>query len=207
MLPFNEFAPDVAKRLFDILLAFFALILLLPLMVVLAAWIALDSRGGVFFLQERIGRNGIPFQLVKFRTMRPDSEREGQITVGAHDRRISRAGRFLRRYKLDELPQLLNILAGDMSVVGPRPEVPKYVAMYTDDQRRVLDVRPGLTDYASLEYFRENELLAAAEQPEQTYISEIMPAKLALNQRYIREAGLWTDLKIIGRTIRAIVKA
>jgi len=158
----------------------------------------------VFFKQIRVGKNGVHFGLFKFRTMRPDSESKGQITVGARDNRITRVGYFLRKYKLDELPQLLNILFGQMSVVGPRPEVPKYVELYTPDQLSVLKVRPGLTDYASLEYFSENELLAASSDPESTYRQEIMPAKLALNQRYIKEMGFFTDIKIILRTVKAI---
>jgi len=148
------------KRAFDIVFSLFLLTLLSPLFLFLSTFIALDSRGGVFFGQIRVGKNGCHFRLLKFRTMRPFSESAGQITVGASDSRITRAGKWLRKYKMDELPQLINILRGQMSVVGPRPEVPRYVEMYTDDQRRVLEVRPGLTDYASLAYFHENEVLA-----------------------------------------------
>ena len=167
----------------------------------------MDSRGGVFFGQERVGLNGIFFKLWKFRTMRPMSEQHGQLTVGASDARITRAGYYLRKFKVDELPQLWNVVLGDMSVVGPRPEVPRYVAHYTLEQRQVLEVRPGITDYASLEYFSESELLAASKNPEQTYLQEIMPAKLRLNLAYIRNRSLWGDVRVIYLTGRRILKA
>ena len=194
------------KRIFDIFFSLFFILLLLPFGLGISIAIALDSKGGVFFKQIRVGKKGKHFGLYKFRTMRPDSESKGQITVGARDNRITNVGYFLRKYKLDELPQLLNILFGQMSVVGPRPEVPKYVALYNKEQLKVLDVLPGLTDYASLEYFSENELLAASADPENTYRQEIMPAKLALNQRYISEMSFWTDMKIILGTIKAIFR-
>lgn len=192
------------KRLFDVLFSLFFLVVLFPLMLGIAISIVADSKGGVFFRQIRVGLNGKEFKLLKFRTMRPQSEAGGQLTVGMRDSRITSVGYTLRKYKIDELPQLINILVGQMSVVGPRPEVPKYVNMYNAEQRQVLHVRPGLTDYASLEYFKENDLLAASEDPERTYVQEIMPAKLALNLRYIREMNLSTDVRIIARTIRAI---
>lgn len=197
----------MTKRLFDLLFAAFFLVLLSPLLAVIALWVSLDSPGGAFFHQVRVGKNQVPFRLLKFRTMKPMSEAAGLITVGAADNRITACGRILRKYKLDELPQLFNILAGDMSVVGPRPEVPKYVNMYNEQQLRVFEVRPGLTDYASLEYFSENELLAQSPDPEATYINEIMPAKLSLNLRYISEQNIATDVKIIWRTIQAIFRA
>ncbi|MFN8697912.1 MAG: sugar transferase [Flavobacteriales bacterium] len=197
----------MTKRLFDLLFSAFFLVLLLPLLVVIALWVSLDSPGGAFFRQVRVGKNQVPFRLLKFRTMKPLSEAAGQITVGVADSRVTACGRILRKYKLDELPQLLNILAGDMSVVGPRPEVPKYVNMYNEQQLRVFEVKPGLTDYASLEYFSENELLAQSLDPEATYINEIMPAKLSLNLRYISEQNMATDLKIIWRTVQAIFRA
>jgi lipopolysaccharide/colanic/teichoic acid biosynthesis glycosyltransferase len=197
----------LSKRLFDIIFSMVFLIVLGPLLLALSVWIALDSPGGVLFTQIRVGQFGKNFRLFKFRTMRPHSEAAGQLTVGATDSRITRCGRLLRKYKLDELPQLINILTGDMSVVGPRPEVPKYVALYNAEQRRVLDVRPGLTDFASLEYFRENELLARSDDPEGTYIREVMPAKLDLNIRYITQQGMLTDLRIIWRTVQAIFRA
>ena len=193
------------KRIVDLIVSLLAVLVLLPLLVILAVAVALTSPGGAFFSQTRVGLEGKEFRLLKFRSMRPGSEAKGQLTVGGRDPRITAVGHFLRKTKLDELPQLFNILAGDMSLVGPRPEVPKYVALYTPEQRKVLDVRPGLTDYASLEYFEENALLGASENPEQTYIQEVMPAKLALNAKYIQEMGLKTDLKILLRTAGRIV--
>lgn len=194
------------KRVLDISLTTLALVLLFPLLLILGCWVALTSPGGAFYRQERIGRQGKPFQLIKFRSMRPASDQEGLLTVGM-DQRITPVGHFLRKYKLDELPQLWNILKGEMSIVGPRPEVRKYVQHYSDRQKEVLQVRPGLTDYASLEYFAEAQLLAESDDPEKTYIEEVMPAKLELNLRYIKDQSLLTDLKIIGRTILRILQA
>ncbi len=193
------------KRLFDIVASGLALLVLLPLMVVLALAVALGSPGGAFFRQTRVGRNGEPFQLLKFRSMRPGSEAKGQITVGERDPRITGVGHFLRRTKLDELPQLLNILKGDMSVVGPRPEVPRYVALYTAEQREVLRVRPGLTSLASIAYINENEVLGRSADPERTYVEEVMPAKLALDLRYVREQNLAMDLRIIAGTLKRMI--
>ena len=195
------------KRLFDIVFASVMLVLFAPLFIVLACWISLDSRGGVFFGQERVGINGKHFKLWKFRTMKPHSERGGQLTVGSSDSRITRAGYFLRKFKVDELPQLWNVLLGDMSVVGPRPEVPRYVAMYSPEQRLVLSIRPGITDYASLRYFEESDLLAKSTNPEETYIQEIMPAKLALNLEYVRRHSFTGDLSVIIQTGLRILKA
>jgi lipopolysaccharide/colanic/teichoic acid biosynthesis glycosyltransferase len=188
------------KRLFDILFSGVMLLLFLPVFIVIATAISIDSRGGVFFGQVRVGKDGVNFRMWKFRTMRPQAEQSGQLTVGSSDIRITRAGYFLRKLKVDELPQLWNVFKGDMSVVGPRPEVPRYVALYTEDQRRVLSIRPGITDYASLQYFSESDLLAASEDPEQTYIEQIMPAKLNLNLEYVSNYGLLEDLKIIALT-------
>ncbi|MBL7982736.1 MAG: sugar transferase [Flavobacteriales bacterium] len=188
------------KRLFDIAASLLALGLLSPLLLVLAAAVAITSPGGAFFRQVRVGRNGRPFELLKFRSMRPGSEARGQITVGERDPRITGVGHFLRRTKMDELPQLINILKGDMSVVGPRPEVPKYVALYTPEQRAVLSVRPGLSSLASIAYINENEVLGRSKDPERTYVEEVMPAKLALDLQYVREQSLWLDLSIIVRT-------
>lgn len=190
-------------RFFDIILSLLGLILLAPILIAVSIWILLDSKGGVFFRQVRVGRNGKEFHLLKFRSMRPDSEKAGQLTVGK-DPRITKSGQFLRKYKLDELPQLFNVLKGEMSLVGPRPEVPKYVALYSSAQRKVLDVRPGITDLASLEYFDENELLAKSENPEQTYIEEIMPAKLQLNQAFITNPSLSAYFSVIFRTIKKV---
>lgn len=193
------------KRLFDITCSFIGLLLLSPLFLVIAAWILTDSRGGVFYRQVRVGQFGRDFRLFKFRSMRPGSDKKGLLTVGGRDNRITRSGYFLRRYKLDELPQLINVLTGDMSLVGPRPEVRKYVDLYTEEQKKVLLARPGITDYASIEYARENDLLAQSSDPEKTYIEEIMPAKLLLNLKYINEQGLGTDLKIIFKTFGKIL--
>ncbi|MFZ1693987.1 MAG: sugar transferase [Flavobacteriales bacterium] len=188
------------KRGFDILAALLALAVLSPLLLIIALLVALGSPGGAFFRQVRVGKGGREFRLLKFRTMRPGSEAQGQITVGGRDPRITRIGYFLRKTKLDELPQLLNIMRGDMSIVGPRPEVPRYVAMYSPEQRQVLSVRPGLTSLASIAYIDENEVLGRANDPERAYVEEVMPAKLALDLRYVREQGLGMDLRIIMRT-------
>lgn len=188
------------KRIFDIFISLIILLIFLPFGVIIAIVIALESRGGVFYSQERIGRLGKPFGLLKFRTMRKNADKQGKLTVGMRDPRITKSGRFLRRYKLDEFPQFLNVISGKMSIVGPRPEVREYVEMYTEEQRRILDVRPGITDYASLEYFRENELLGNSDDPIKTYIEEIMPAKIELNQKYLDKPTLATDLKIMWKT-------
>lgn len=191
----------MGKRLFDIAFALVLLVLLSPLLVLFALAVAFTSSGGAFFQQQRVGKGGEPFALLKFRSMRPGSEAKGQLTIGGRDPRITGVGYFLRKTKLDELPQLWNVLVGDMSVVGPRPEVPRYVALYTPEQRAVLSVRPGITGMASLDYIDENELLAKASDPEKAYIEEVMPAKLALDLRYVREHNAALDLRIIAVTI------
>jgi lipopolysaccharide/colanic/teichoic acid biosynthesis glycosyltransferase len=191
-------------RFFDLLLSFLGIILLSPLFIVLSLFILVDSKGGIFFLQTRVGKNEIDFRLVKFRTMYGGAEREGSLTIGNKDKRITRSGALLRKYKMDELPQLINVLAGDMSIVGPRPEVRKYVELYTEKQRKVLLVRPGITDYASIEYFHENEILDRSSDPEKTYIQQIMPAKLDLNLIYLRNPGLRSYFRIIGKTLARI---
>ncbi len=195
----------MAKRLFDMFFSLAGLILLLPFFIVISFLIKFNSKGPVFYKQWRVGLNGTEFRLLKFRTMHVDADRKGLLTVGGRDPRITGNGYFLRKYKLDELPQLWNVFVGEMSLVGPRPEVRKYVDLYNDEQRKVLSVRPGITDYASLEYFDENELLAKSNQPEKTYVEEVIPVKLKLNQRYIKEAGLITDLKLILKTLLKIV--
>lgn len=195
----------MGKRLFDIVSSFIGLLLLSWLFLLIALWIILDSRGGVFYRQVRVGRYGKDFRLFKFRSMRPGADKNGLLTVGGRDNRITRSGYFLRKYKLDELPQLINVLTGDMSLVGPRPEVRKYVELYSEEQQKVLLARPGITDYASIEYSKENDLLAQSNDPEKTYIEEIMPAKLKLNMKYIAEQGLITDMKIIFRTFGKIL--
>jgi len=192
------------KRSFDIVCSLAALVLLSPLLLLIILLQVFSGKGPVFFIQTRVGRNNRDFHLYKFRTMHADADKKGLLTVGGRDSRVTQLGYYLRKYKLDELPQLLNVLTGDMSMVGPRPEVRKYVDMYNEEQKRVLLVKPGITDYASIEYFNENELLAASDDPETTYIREVMPAKLALNLVYIKESGLLTDLRIILRTIGKI---
>lgn len=192
-------------RLFDIIFSFLGLIILLPFFVLIAICIKLSSRGAVFFIQQRVGKDNVDFKLIKFRTMKMDSDKKGLLTVGGRDPRITGVGYFLRKFKLDELPQLINVLIGDMSLVGPRPEVRKYVDLYTVEQKRVLSVRPGITDNASLEYFNENELLAKSSDPEQTYINEIMPAKLALNMKFINDPSLGAYFSTIFRTFGKVL--
>ena len=192
------------KRLFDLLFALIALALLSPALLVVALLVAIASPGGAVFRQIRVGRGGREFRLLKYRTMRTGSEAKGQLTIGGRDPRVTSVGYFLRKTKLDELPQLWNVLIGDMSIVGPRPEVPKYVALYTAQERAVLSVRPGITGMASIEYINENELLAKAADHERTYIQEVMPAKLALDLRYVRDRSFTLDLRIIGVTVRRV---
>ncbi len=191
--------------MFDLLIAILFLILLLPLFVVLAIAIKLNGKGPIFYLQTRVGLQGKDFSIYKFRTMYSGADKSGLITVGGRDKRITPVGFFLRKYKMDELPQLLNVVLGEMSIVGPRPEVRKYVEMYNENQRKVLEVKPGITDYASIEYSNENEILGNATDPEFEYIHVVMPAKLLLNQKYIDEKSFSTDLKIIFATLVKIV--
>ena len=197
--------PEATKRAFDIVAAGLGLALLAPLFLVVAAWIKLDSPGPVFFRQERVGRGGVPFRIHKFRTMRVAAESAGPaLTVGA-DPRITRAGAFLRRTKIDELAQLIDVLRGDMSVVGPRPEVPRYVACYPPELRsKVLSVRPGITDPASLQFRDESTLLARAADPEREYRDVVLPAKLRLAADYVDTASLGGDLRLIVATVRAL---
>lgn len=190
----------VMKRVFDIFCSFLGLLVLSPLFLIVALLVATTSRGGVFYKQIRVGKDFRNFKILKFRSMRPDSDKKGLLTVGSKDNRVTKVGYFIRKYKIDELPQLINVLVGDMSFVGPRPEVPKYVEMYNDEQRKVLSVRPGITDYASIEYRNENDILAKSDNPEQTYIDEVMPAKLKLNLQYINDMSLGVDIKIIFKT-------
>jgi lipopolysaccharide/colanic/teichoic acid biosynthesis glycosyltransferase len=189
------------KRALDLLCAVPGTLLLSPLLLLTALLIRLTDRGPIFFRQERVGFRGRPFRIWKFRTMVVDAERRGaQITVGP-DPRITRIGVLLRKLKIDELPQLFNVLAGEMSMVGPRPEVPHYVAMYSEEQRRVLDLMPGITDEASIAYRNENDILAAAADAERTYVEEIMPEKIRLNLRYAAHANVFTDVGVILRTL------
>lgn len=195
----------LVKRIFDLLAAGLGLAVLSPLLLALACWIRLDSPGPVFFRQERVGRFGRLFRIHKFRTMRVDAERQGQLTVGA-DMRVTRAGRLLRKTKLDELPQLIDVLCGQMSLVGPRPEVPRYVALYPPQIRdKVLALRPGITDWASIRMIDENDILGRAEHPEQAYIEQVLPEKLAYYERYADTHCLAGDIRIIFATLLKIV--
>ena len=191
----------MAKRLFDIVSSGIGLLCLAPIFVVMAIWIKLDSRGPVFYRQTRVGRYGRDFRIFKFRSMRVGSDKGRQITVGERDPRITRSGYFIRRYKIDELPQLINVFLGDMSIVGPRPEVRKYVDLYSEEQRKVFQVRPGITDLASIKYRNENELLSQVDDPDTYYIDVIMPDKLAINLEYIRHQSFMGDIKIIFNTL------
>jgi lipopolysaccharide/colanic/teichoic acid biosynthesis glycosyltransferase len=197
----------IFKRLFDLFFSLLGVIFLAPLLLLVSIWIRLDSPGPVFFRQERVGRFGQLFRIFKFRTMCLDAEAKGrQITVG-QDPRITNSGHFLRKTKLDELPQLLNVIAGEMSLVGPRPEVPRYVALYPPKVREiVLSVPPGITDFASIEYKDENIILGQAVDPDRAYIEEVMPVKLLFYQRYVAERSLWVDFKLIIKTIKAIIR-
>ena len=193
------------KRLFDIFASGLGLLFLSPLFLILAIWIKLDSKGPVFYRQVRVGRGNEDFRIFKFRSMRVGADKQGLITVGGHDPRITRSGYFIRKYKLDEFPQLINVFIGDMSLVGPRPEVRKYVDMYTPEQMHVLDVRPGVTSLASIRYRNENELLDKAEDPDQFYIDVVMQDKLAIDLEYVRNASFWYDIKLIFQTFWEIV--
>lgn len=193
------------KRTFDVVASGLGLIVLSPLFVVLAIWIKADSRGPVFYRQVRVGRHNRDFRLYKFRSMRPDSDKKGLITVGGHDPRVTRSGYYIRKYKLDELPQLINVFLGDMSLVGPRPEVRKYVDMYTPEQMRVLDVRPGITSLASIRYRNENDILAKASDPDRAYVTQVMPDKIAIDLEYVPKASLLTDIRLIFMTFKEII--
>lgn len=189
------------KRLFDIVCSFFGLVFLSWLFVFVALWVGLSSRGGVFYRQRRVGRCNRDFTIYKFRSMRVNSDRQGLLTIGERDGRITKAGVFIRKYKLDELPQLFNVLRGDMSFVGPRPEVRKYVELYTEEQKKVLTVRPGITSLSSIKYRNENEILSRSDNPEQYYIDVIMQDKLAIELDYLEQRSLLTDIKVIFQTI------
>lgn len=193
-------------RVCDIVFSFFGLLFLSPLFLIIALWIIIDNPGPVFYRQQRVGKDGKDFGLLKFRSMRVGADKMSLITIGDRDPRVTRAGYYIRKYKIDELPQLWNVLTGDMSLVGPRPEVRRYVDLYTDEQRKVLSVRPGITDYASIEYIDENRLLAQSTDPDKTYIEQIMPAKIALNMRYIDHKTLGEYLKILFLTMAKIIR-
>jgi lipopolysaccharide/colanic/teichoic acid biosynthesis glycosyltransferase len=193
-------------RLLDFTFSLIGLILLAPVLLVLACIIKLTSKGPVFYMQKRVGKHGRDFEVVKFRSMYTDADKNGYITVGGKDKRITQIGYYLRKYKLDELPQLLNVLKGEMSIVGPRPELKRYVDLYNTEQRKVLNVLPGITDYASIAYRNENEILGMAADPEEMYVKEIMPKKIELNFSYINNRNLKEYFTIIWRTISTSVK-
>lgn len=193
------------KRFFDIVFSMAGIVLLSPVLLILWLLIRTGSKGPALFKQNRVGIHNHDFTLLKFRTMYADAEKRGQLTVGMRDPRITPVGYYLRKFKLDELPQLFNVLRGDMSLVGPRPEVRRYVDLYNAEQMKVLTVRPGITDFASIIYFKENEILGKAADPEQTYIREIMPEKLRINLEYVRDQSLKTDVYIIFKTIFKII--
>ncbi len=194
------------KRTFDLVFSLMILILFLPFGLVISLLILFTSPGGVFYRQERIGKKGVPFMLYKFRSMRTNADQSGRLTVGMKDSRVTNVGFFIRKYKLDEFPQFINVVCGTMSIVGPRPEVREFVALYSEEQRKILTVKPGITDYASLEYFDENEQLAQSNDPKKTYIEEVMPHKLEINQKYLSRPTLGHDLQIIFKTIKRILK-
>jgi lipopolysaccharide/colanic/teichoic acid biosynthesis glycosyltransferase len=194
------------KRLFDIIFSFFGLLILLPIFIVIAIGIKLESIGGIFYRQTRVGRNNLDFKIIKFRTMFVNSDAKGLLTLGDHDNRVTKLGYYLRKYKLDELPQLINVLIGNMSFVGPRPEVRKYVSHYSKEDLEIFKIKPGITDYASIAFRDEAELLKATSDPEKLYIEDIMPKKIALNKKYLNNYSLIADVKIILKTILTIIK-
>ncbi len=194
------------KRLFDIVASGLGLLTLAPVLLVVAIWIKVDSKGPVFYRQVRVGYKNRDFRIFKFRSMRMGADKGSLVTIGGRDPRITRSGYFIRKYKLDELPQLINVFVGDMSLVGPRPEVRHYVDYWTPEQMHVLDVRPGITDPASIKFRNENELMGQAEDPEDYYINVIMQEKIKLYLEYVEKAGFWYDIKLIFRTFKVIVK-
>ena len=193
-------------RFFDILFSLLGLVILFPLLLIIYLLVVLESRGGGFYIQNRVGRDGKDFKLYKFRSMHVGADKKGMITVGSRDPRMTKMGVFIRRFKLDELPQLFNVLKGDMSLVGPRPEIRYYVDMYTPEQRKVLTVKPGITDYASIEYVDENTILGGAADPQKAYVEEIMPDKIRLNMKYIENQSLKEYFKVITITFWHLLK-
>ena len=193
-------------RVFDVAFSGIGLILLSPLFLIVYILIRLESKGGGFYAQERIGKDGVPFKLYKFRSMRTGADKGSLITVGGHDPRITKMGCFIRKYKIDELPQLWNVFIGDMSLVGPRPEVERYTRLYTEEQKKVLSVRPGITDWASIEYVDENVILGQAEDPDKAYIEQIMPDKIRYNMKWIKNQGVVEYFKIIFSTFWGIAR-
>ena len=193
------------KRLFDIIASGCGLIILSPLFVILAIWVILDSEGPVFYRQVRVGYKNRDFRIFKFRSMRIGSDKGSLVTIGGRDPRVTRSGYFIRKFKFDELPQLINVFLGDMSLVGPRPEVRHYVNFWTEKQMHVLDVRPGITDPASIKFRNENELMENAEDPEDYYINVIMQEKIKLYLEYVENASFWYDIKLIFQTFKVII--
>lgn len=193
------------KRIFDIITSCIILSLFFPVGLIISFWILIESKGGIFYRQQRIGLHGKSFFLFKFRSMRKDADKSGKLTVGMRDPRITKSGYFIRKYKLDEFPQFINVLKGEMSIVGPRPEVKEYVDLYDESQKEILNVKPGITDYASLEYFTENEILGASDDPQKTYIEEVMPAKIELNKKYLKNPTVFEDIKIMWMTFVKIL--
>lgn len=193
------------KRLFDIFASGCGLILLSPIFIIVAIWIKLDSQGPVFYRQTRVGRYNKDFRIFKFRSMRVGSDKGSLVTIGGRDPRVTRSGYFIRKFKIDELPQLINVFTGDMSLVGPRPEVRHYVNYWTPEQMRVLDVRPGITDPASIRFRNENELLEKADDPERYYIDVIMQEKIKLYLEYVEKSSFWYDIKLIFQTFKVII--
>lgn len=196
----------MAKRVFDVVFAILGALILSPFFFLLILAVKLSSKGSAFYKQQRVGRNGNDFLLMKFRTMYDGSDKKGLLTIGHKDNRVTPLGYFLRKYKLDELPQLFNVLKGDMSFVGPRPEVRKYVELYSEEQQKVLTVRPGITDKASIIFRNESELLAAQANPEQFYIEVVMPKKLEINLEYVKNVSVLSDIKLIFSTLLAILR-
>ncbi len=194
------------KRSFDIVSSGLGLLVIFPILLIISLAIVISSKGSIFYKQKRIGMKGKEFNILKFRTMKAGSDKMGLLTVGDKDSRVTGVGYYLRKSKLDELPQLINVLKGEMSMVGPRPEVSKYVSLYSKEDRIVLSVRPGITDYASIYFRNENEMLKDATDPERKYIDEIMPIKLGLNKKYILEKGIITDVRIVLMTFLSIFK-
>ena len=193
------------KRLFDVIASSFGLLILFPIITILSIWIKLDSKGPIFYRQIRVGRYNKDFRIFKFRSMKLDADKEGLITVGGKDPRVTKSGYIIRKFKLDEIPQLINVFIGDMSLVGPRPEVRKYVDMYSPEQLHILDVKPGITSISSIRYKNENELLETAENPDQFYINVIMQDKLKIDLEYVYNASFWGDISIILKTFKEII--
>jgi len=196
----------ILKRLFDLFFSLIGMIFLIPIFIIIALLIKIDSKGSIFYKQVRVGKNLHPFKIYKFRTMKDDSDKKGLLSLGKNDSRITKIGHALRKYKLDELPQLINVLKGEMSFVGPRPEVKKYVDLYSEKQKEVLEVKPGITDKASLEYFEEEQLLGVSKNPEKTYIEVIMPRKIEINKKYLSKRTLLTDIALIFKTFFRMIK-